>query len=388
MKKKHIIITVIASILSLIIICLGTIFGIWHNEISSLTSIKKIADSNQEHKDGVTYEMTIKGDYYLEDFIKQGGVKSDGELISFITKNITKGIIPIKIEQPEIACSSFTAYTNDGDFVFGRNYDFDPTSTAVVHTNPGNGRYRSISTVDLGFIGVDVNGINGLMQRVKTLAAPYMPLDGINEKGVACGIYMTYQGSDKTVATNQMTDKPDITSTTLLRLILDYADDVNEAIEIAKYFDMHDSANTSFHYMVADKKGNSVILEWVGESESTDNDGSKRHLNILKNTKKYQTVTNFILTDNYYQNDNEKAGLDRYRLLEKRLADNNGILKTDDEAMKLLSEVGRRTFVTDDNVSKGTTIHSVVYNLTNLTSYFVPNENYLKETHQFRYSIE
>ena len=41
------------------------------------------------------------------------------------------------------------------------------------------------------------------------------------------------------------------TATTLLRLILDYADSVEEAVEIASAYDLHDSANTSYHYMVA-----------------------------------------------------------------------------------------------------------------------------------------
>lgn len=45
---------------------------------------------------------------------------------------------------------------------------------------------------------------------------------------MSCGIYMTYQGAKETIATDQNTDKPDITSSTLLRLILDYADSVED----------------------------------------------------------------------------------------------------------------------------------------------------------------
>ena len=51
-----------------------------------------------------------------------------------------------------------------------------------------------------------------------------MPLDGVNDAGVACGIFMSYQGEGKGTPTDTQTDKPDLTSTTLLRLILDYAD--------------------------------------------------------------------------------------------------------------------------------------------------------------------
>ena len=388
MKKKRIIVSIIGTIILIPFIMLFIILGIWHNELSTIASIKTIANNNLEHKDGYTYEMTISGDYYLDDFINQGGVKSDSELITFITNHITKGLIPMKLEQPEIGCSSFTATSEDGEKLFGRNYDFKQTSIAVVHTNPGKDRYKSISTIDLGFLGIDEKGINGLMHKVKALAAPFVPLDGINEKGVACGIYMTYQGPDKEAhATNQDTVKPDITSTTLLRIILDYADDVEEAIKIAEYFDMHDSAGTSFHYMVADKEGNSAVLEWVGENDNTDTNGKIRKLNVIRNEKNYQTVTNFILTKDYYSKEDDMKGLDRYNHLEKYLKTCKGTVKDEVEAMNLLAQVGRRNWKVDGDLTMGTTIHSVVYNLTDLTSYFIPNENFDLETHNFFYSL-
>ena len=34
----------------------------------------------------------------------------------------------------------------EGDRVFGRNYDFSSTNTAIVYTNPGKGRHASSST--------------------------------------------------------------------------------------------------------------------------------------------------------------------------------------------------------------------------------------------------
>ena len=223
---------VLIVVLSVILVAVTGIFALWHNEIATVASITTIIDQDLSHDDGYTYEMNVSGDYYFDDFLKQGGVSSDEELIQFITGNITKGVIPMTIQTKEIACSSFTAWTEDQQFVFGRNYDFDETNTAIVHTNP-KGRHASVSTIDLQFLGIDEkNGITGIKEKALLLAAPYIPLDGINDAGVACGIYMTYQG-DPTIPTNQNTEKPDITSTTLLRLILDYADNVEEAIELA-----------------------------------------------------------------------------------------------------------------------------------------------------------
>lgn len=271
------------TVIGLLLVAVIAIFGIWHNEISSVASMKMIKTRDDSHQDGAVYTMHVKGDFYLDDFVARGGVKNDSELIAFVTEQITKGLLDINISNPEIGCSSFTAQTEDGDALFGRNYDFSKTNTCIVTTDANEGRHASISTVDLQFLGMDVDSdVEGLMNKITCLAATYAPLDGINDAGVACGIYMSYQG-ETTIATDQDTDKPDMTSTTLLRLILDYADDVEEAVEIASQYDLHDSAGTSYHYMVADASGKSAILEWVNGTDLTDNDGSARELVVTYN---------------------------------------------------------------------------------------------------------
>lgn len=150
-------------------------------------------ERDDAHHDGAVYTMSVKGDFYLEDFVEQGGVKNDSELISFISEKITKGLMDIGISNPEIACSSFTATTQSGDVLFGRNYDFSKTNTCIVFTEKNEGRHATISTVDLQFLGIDVDkNIEGFMDKMTCLAATYAPLDGINDAGVSCGIYMTY----------------------------------------------------------------------------------------------------------------------------------------------------------------------------------------------------
>lgn len=212
-------------------------------------------------------------------------------------------------------------------------------------------------------------------------------LDGINDAGVSCGIYMTYQGGDETIPTDQNTEKPDFTSTTLLRLILDYADNVEEAVELASAYDLHDSAKTSYHYMVADASGKGAILEWVAGTDATDNDGSKRelkvtyhnqdsHIGTLEANTDYQVITNFIIQPGYYDDSTteDKKGYDRYERIYEELNQTNGIVKDEQAAMDILSTVGRRTWNNDDKNS--CTVHSVVYNLTNKTMMWIPNEYY------------
>ena len=207
----------------------------------------------------------------------------------------------------------------------------------------------------------------------------------MNDAGVSCGIYMTYQGGDETIPTDVDTDKPDLTSTTMLRLILDYADSVEEAVELVKQYDMHDSANTSYHYMVADASGKSAILEWTCGTDKTDNDGSARTLNVIYNddderigeregASDFQWITNFVLQPGYYGEDDEKAGLDRYDRIYEELAATDGVLPDVNAAMDILKIVGRRDWNNDDG--NGCTVHSVVYNLTDKTALWVTNENF------------
>ncbi|MBQ8235150.1 MAG: linear amide C-N hydrolase [Clostridia bacterium] len=397
---KKILIAVTATILALVLLLSAVIFAVWHNEISAIASMKMLRERNDEHLDGAVYTMKVKGDFYLDDFVAQGGVKSDAELIEFITAKITKGLIDMGISDPEIGCSSFTAKSESGDVLFGRNYDFSKTNTCIVFTEANKGRHATISTVDLQFLGIDVDkNVGGLMDKITCLAATYAPLDGINDAGVSCGIYMTYQGGEETIATNQNTDKPDFTSTTLLRLILDYADNVEEAVEIASSYDLHDSAKTSYHYMVADASGKSAILEWVAGTDATDNDGSKRELKVVYNDQdayigemegstEYQVITNFVIQPGYYDESpaENKKGYDRYEAIYAELNKTGGVVKDEQAAMDILSVVGRRSWKNDDG--NGCTVHSVVYNLTDKTMMWIPNENYDDPTAVYTFSIE
>lgn len=389
-KKRHILRKLLLALLTLAVVLCAVIWGLWHNEISTAMSMREIIARNDGHQDGTVYRMEVSGGYYFDEFIAGGGASSDAELIGFITDKITRGLIPMGLASPEIGCTGFTAVTPEGDWLFGRNYDFSKTNTVLVYTNPGNGRHASWSTVDLQFLGIDADtGVNGLMDRVKCLAAPYAPLDGVNDAGVACGIFMSYQGDDPVVATNQQTDRPDLTSTTMLRLVLDYADSTEEAVALIQQYDLHDSAQTSFHYMIADRTGRSAILEWVpaeGVTDGMDNDGTARTLNVIWNdadplsgTTDWQYVTNFLVTEGYYAEGDKQPGLDRYQHVGAQLKAVNGVVTDEQGAMDVLAQVGRRTWDNDDG--NGCTVHSVVYNLKECTALWVANEHYGEETH-------
>lgn len=391
MKKKVFSIIGI-SLAALVVLTVAASAVVWREELKTLTSIKEIMKSDGEHN-GNVYEIKVEGDYYLDDYVASGGAASDKELISFLTKKITRGFFNLKIEESTIGCSSFSAHAENGDAIFGRNYDMSRTNVALVHTKPRN-RYHSISTVDLTFIGVDSNGkVKGLGDKFNMLAAPYVTLDGMNEKGLAVGIYMTFQGPAKQdIPTDQQTAKPDVTSTVLLRLMLDHAATVEEAVAIAERYDMHDSASSSFHYMVSDASGKSAVLEYIHATDEFDTDGSKRELKViykddpasLAGSDKYQILTNFIVYPGYYNEGDTMHGLDRYETMKSALVERDGFLRDEADAMSILSAVAMRD---PSNVIRSVTVHSIVFNQTKKTMEWVSNRHYGEDKYTYTFNF-
>lgn len=395
MKKtlwKKVIKGILLGIVVIVIVLLVVIGGLWHNEIRTLLTLKEIRPYVQSKADGAVYTIEIKGDYYMDKFLKQEGVSSDRELYEFAISNITKGLLDYDYFMTYTGCSSFTARNEEGDALFARNDDWRGNiSTCIVFTEATKERHASVSSVRLNNLAVQPSGVNTLLDKIKCLGAPYIPYDGMNDAGVACGVYSSYQGIGTFgTGTNLDTDKPDLTWTMLLRMILDYADNVEEAVEIAQNFDLHESINCSNHYMVSDASGRSVILEWVGSNSAGDNDGAKRELVVTYNDEDahigereadsdYQWVTNFIVQPDYYEVTDTKNGYDRYEKIYKELSKTNGVVKDEKAAMDILDQVsyvGRRT------------IYSVVYNLTDKSVLWVCHENYDDETAIFEFTLD
>ena len=115
MKKKStakkVLLTILGVLLALVIVLVGTVYVIWHDEITTLLSFQQVTQRDESHKDGSVYVLNVSGGYHFDEFLAQGGASNDTELISFITNSITKGIIPMSIKTSEIACSAFTAET-------------------------------------------------------------------------------------------------------------------------------------------------------------------------------------------------------------------------------------------------------------------------------------
>ena len=109
---------------------------------------------------------------------------------------------------------------------FGRNFDWGACATLIVQTHPRGG-YASISTVNMDFLNLGLNLSEDTSVRLMSAAAPYAPMDGMNAKGLCVAVLMI----EDRPGFDQNTGKTDLTTTSAVRLLLDKAATVDEALE-------------------------------------------------------------------------------------------------------------------------------------------------------------
>jgi len=272
MKKRWKIILVWTAV-ALVLILAVIAFGAWRKFGTFIVAARSI----HRIQDGL-YVMEYRGDYGLDEFLAQGGADSDSALGHYLMGYLSGGYYTqedVEITPGDYGCSTVCVKDKNGDVYFGRNFDWEKGRAMIVHTVPEDG-YESFSTCDLDFLGFgdDYTPDGSMQERIQTLAAIYVPLDGMNEKGLVIADLMA--GDDE--ETHQKTDKPDLTTTTAIRLLLDRAADVDEAVELLKQYDMNSSIGAAHHFSIADKSGKSVVVEYVnGEMLVTETNVVTNH---------------------------------------------------------------------------------------------------------------
>lgn len=278
----------------------------------TLGSLRQIDDN--------IWSLVYENDYGLDELLKKG-VGTIADAVFFLQKKLHTPILP-NPAHGGFACSTFNARTPEGKYILGRNFDYKAAPCTVCWTAPENG-YKSVSIIDTTFFlhGTEHFTLKSSKKHYRALGAPYMAMDGINEKGFSIAVLEI-----KSKATKQETGKKPIITTVAIRAALDKCATVDEAIELFSKYDMHDSLFINYHYQLADAEGNSAIIEYV------DN---KMH--VIRQEKKDDclALTNYFLTEGGDNHDGR--GYDRYCHIKKTLRKNDGIT-TEDGAMKLLSE--------------------------------------------------
>ncbi len=253
-KHKGLKITLIAVTVLLVAVLAGA-WSMFGTQLTASNTIEKLEDG--------LWSMEYKGDYGFDGFLAQGGAASDSEMGDYIASFLSHGFWKPDTSTAggNYGCSALMTENKEGGRIFGRNYDWADCKAMMIHTAPNNG-YESVSTCCLDFLGFGEDWVpdGSMADKFMALAAVYVPLDGMNEKGLCIADLMVEPGE----VVHQDTDKPDITITSAIRLLLDKAATVDEALDLLNQYDMNFSIDSSHHFALSDATGKSVAVEYIG----------------------------------------------------------------------------------------------------------------------------
>ena len=315
MKKRGNLKKLVALLAAVPLLILGGAGILFSDELKIIRSIQRVEQGKP------IYFMEIKGDYYFEDLLKSGGVSSDREVSAFLAKKISKGFYSINAKSVGPACSVLSGKTPEGGLIWGRNFDWKGSVPIIVKSLPENG-YASISTSDFQNITSSPDVVpEGIANQMLSIAALYVPMDGVNEAGLCVADLQVNEGGMVAVDT----DKPNLTVTTALRMLLNKAATVEEAIVRLKEYDIFASGGISHHIALSDASGKSVSVEFA--------DG-----NIVA------VDTNALTNFNLANGDTAAGGQSskqRYEALNAIYEKNSGIL-TGEQMTEALSQTAQR----------------------------------------------
>jgi hypothetical protein len=299
----------LVALLALVIIPIA-LFG---NPLRTLLSFKQVDDYP-------LFVMHFYGSYGFDDYLNEG-IRAE-----------TPPERAVQALDARWACTVVAALKTGGDQILGRNFDWYNRPTLLLYTHPPDG-YASVAMVDASYLGFGTAEAPW-WDRFRLLEAPYWPFDGMNEVGLAVGM-MAVPNAEP----GQNPQHATIDSLPAIRLMLDRAGSVDEAISLLRQFDISFQGGPPLHYLVADTSGHSAVIEFVAGE-----------MNVLRNQEPWQVATNFVMSGHSPQA--AKSLCRRYATAYEKLEHTGGML-SQEEALALLEEV-----------SQPITMWSVIYNMT------------------------
>lgn len=373
MKKTAV--TVMACILLVCFAgCGGYVSGVGEGRLSGVQSSSEETEDLWENVVTVqtAKEMTalekglwtarFEGDDGFSTFLEAGGAKTDREVVRFLASRFLAGKAGgLTMYTQAFGCSTLSVEHAAGGYLFGRNFDWNTCNALVLTSYPQDG-YASVSTVNLDFIRQGAGMADGLINDdMMTAAALYAPLDGMNEKGLCVSVNMIQDGE----AIEQDTEKPDITTTTAIRLLLNQAATTQEAVDLLGQYDLHASMGYMVHFAIADSIGNSVAVEYI------DNEMVVTETPVL---------TNFYLAEGEKQGVGTSQSHERFDILTETLAEKQSMTQKD--VRDALDSVSKDNFGEFES-----TEWSIVFDQAALTAAYYHRENY-KKAYLFRIGVK
>jgi len=306
--------------------------GLSDDEIASLNSLEQVDDYP-------LYTMRYYGEYDQQ----LVSIINDRAMLEHLQPNLPT------MRQPAWGCSLFAALGEDEDMQFGRNFDWDYSPALLLFTQPQDG-YASVSMVDIAYLGFGDARAHGLTElplkeRSALLDAPSLPFDGMNEHGLAVGMAAVSSGEMKSNPS-----KATIGSLMVIRYILDYARNVDEAIAILESHNIDFEGGPAIHYLIADPSGRAALVEFY-----------QGEMVVIPNKEPWHQATNFLRAG---AGESPEGRCWRYDRISENLSASRGKL-TAQGAMELLADV-----------SQEGTQWSIVYGISESSVNVVMGRNY------------
>lgn len=315
--------------------------------ITDSTKLAMLRSMRSLDYEGRLYEIEYTADYQLDKVLSAGITETKslfGYIGSLLFDKMPAGKSTAKFGA---GCSAFAVpEVTSGQCLMGRNYDFrhmneDSTkyvdiAAIVVHTAPAGGK-KSISIVD----GINLGYAKGFYNDGETdlsmlMGLPYALLDGINEDGFSISILALKENQ-----TVQDTGKPRISSTVAMRMLLDRASTVKEAVAMLKNYDMdmRGQGSSNYHFFMADATGDYAIVEYTNAKGDT----IPSVMEVFTDNNTMRCVTNFYVSPTMVGRPDgwgSSHGRDRYFKMRDLLEANNYKLSTE-AAWYLLADVSQ-----------------------------------------------
>lgn len=347
--------SVILLLLGIVLVCVLIFVGIYFTRFCTISTIQQLSD----YEDGYNlYTMEVKYDYDIDSII-DSDLNTDQDFFDAVIKESLL-ILPVKIKAPTFGCTAFQLTDMDGTAYMGRNYDFKKnTSAMLVYCTPKDG-YQSVAFAALDNVSAN-NPTANIKKELATLTAPFICLDGMNEKGVSIAVLVV-----DSEPVHQDTEKQNIYTTLAIRLVLDRAASTEEAVDLLRSYDMLASSGKDYHFYINDATGNGQVVEW-------DCDSATRELVATP----VEAVTNFytIYADRVLPNQRNGIyghGKERYdavmQVFEEQKANHTVVTAWD--ALKAASQSPNSEEITSN------TQWSIVYDNTDLTAEVVIRRNW------------
>lgn len=268
-----------------------------------------------------TLGSLVQVDAYPLFTMRYHGGYQDGE--AFLRRSTSL----VKTEAVPWACSLFVASGDLDNLNYGRNFDWEFSPALLVFTDPPDG-YASVSMVNTGFLGLRPDQARALLEmplseRRALLLAPLLPIDGMNEYGLAVGMAAVGPGEMQHDPTKATTG-----SLGVIRKMLDHARNVDEAIAILGKYNIDFTGGPPVHYLLADRHGRSVLVEFY-----------QGEMVLLPNDAPWHLATNFLLAS---AGASTRQKCWRYDRLHDRLRETAGQLCPED-SLGLLARVAQPT---------------------------------------------